>query len=251
MMTFKKRLSSKSARLAGAVCVIPSAVVTQAIAAAGADYVIIDQEHAPAGMETVHAMIAATQGTHCAPIVRIPEIDEATVKRVLDMGAEGICFPLLRSADDARRCVASLRYPPEGTRGFGPFVAHSRWGVSMPDYVAGPAKEVVSVLLIETMDAVNAIEEIVAVEGVDSMVVAGFDLSTDLGVPGQFDHPDYLAAVERIEAAAFAAGLPLGANAFDKATANVAFDKGYRLIAGFDILWLKRTAGEMMSWTAS
>lgn len=248
MMTFKGKLADKGRKLAGAVCVIPSPVVTQAIAATGADYVIIDQEHAPAGMETVHAMIAATQGAGCAPIVRIPAIDEATVKRVLDMGAEGICFPLLRSAADARRCVASLRYPPDGVRGFGPFVAHSRWGVSMPDYLAGPAKDVVSVLLIETVDAVNAIEEIVQVEGVDSMVVAGFDLSTDLGVPGQFDHPDYLAAVARIEAAAFSAGVPLGTSAFEQAQADAAFAKGYRMIAGFDILWLKGAAGQMMSW---
>ncbi len=249
-MNFKDKLNDPTRILTTDVVVIPSAVVTQAVAAAGLDAVIIDQEHAPASMETVHAMVAATQGTGCAPIVRIPEIDEAVVKRVLDMGAEGICFPLLRSADDARRCVASLRYPPEGKRGFGPFVAHSRWGVSMPDYVAGPAKQVISTLLIETVDAVNAIEEIVQVEGVDSMVVAGFDLSTDLGVPGQFDHPDYLAAVARIEAAAFGAGVPLGTNAFDKATAEAAYAKGYRMIAGFDILWLKQAAGQMAGWTA-
>lgn len=249
-MTFKDRLDAPGARLSGAVCVIPSAVVTQALAAAGLDYVILDQEHAPTGMETLHAMIAATQGTRCAPIVRIPSIDEVAAKRALDAGAEGICFPLVRSAEDARRCVASLRYPPEGVRGFGPFVSHSRWGVSMAEYFSGPARKVVSMLLIETKEAVDAIEEIAAVDGVDCMVVAGFDLSVNLGVAGQFENPAYLAAVARIEGAAMAAGVPLGTNAHDPAAAAAAFGKGYRLIAGFDLLWLKNTAAGVASWAA-
>jgi 4-hydroxy-2-oxoheptanedioate aldolase len=118
--TMKAKLAEPGRRLNGHVCIIPSAVVSQAVAAAGADYVIIDQEHSPMGHETLHAMIAATQGTDCAPLVRVAEIGEANVKRAMDAGAEGICFPLVRSVADAERCVASLRYPPRGRRGWGP-----------------------------------------------------------------------------------------------------------------------------------
>src|SRR5436305_6504604 len=112
------------------ICTIPSAVVTQAIAQAGADTVVIDQEHGAIGPETLHAMIASTAGTTCRPVVRVGKRDEATVRLALDLGAAGIVFPLVSTAQEASDCVAMLRYPPRGRRGFGPFIAHSRWGVS-------------------------------------------------------------------------------------------------------------------------
>ena len=154
-MTLKAKLEDPAWLLNWHVTVIPSAVVTQAIAAAGADIVIIDQEHGPIGFETLHAMIAATQGFECAPVVRVPEIDETHVKRALDAGAEGVCFPLTRTAADAKRCVAATRYAPGGRRGWGPFVAHSRWATPLFDYVDGPGRQTVSILLIETIDAVE------------------------------------------------------------------------------------------------
>ncbi len=247
-MTLKAKLADAERRLNGHVCVIPSAVVAQAVAAAGADYIIIDQEHAPIGFETLHAMVAATAGTDCAPLVRIPEVDEATVKRVLDMGAEGICFPLIRNADDARRCVASMRYPPAGSRGWGPFIAHSRWGVDLFNYSTGPALKTVCMILIETADALKNIDEICAVDGIDCMIVASFDLSTELGVSGHFEHPIFTEAVERIEAAAFAAGIPLGAVGFTKEQTAAAMSKGYRMIGAFDVLWLKAAVANSIKW---
>src|SRR4051812_24458188 len=115
-MPFKERLAGDEI-LGGVLCVIPSAVVTQAVAAAGADFVIIDGEHGPIGRETMHAMIAATAGTRCAPLVRVPGVLEADVKAALDAGAEGILYPLIRSASDAELAVSLGRYPPEGARG--------------------------------------------------------------------------------------------------------------------------------------
>lgn len=214
----------------------------------GCGAVIIDQEHGPIGPESLHAMIAATQGTGCAPMLRIPEIGEAHVKRALDAGAEGICFPLLRNAKDARCCVASMRYPPEGTRGFGPFIAQSRWGVDLASYATGPGAETVCLILIETRDALDAIDEIVAVEGVDAVVIATFDLSTDLGVSGQMEHPLMLDAVARIEAAVLGAGLSLGAIAFTQEATDALRKKGYRLLGGFDLLWLKGAVAQSVEW---
>ena len=117
--------------LAGYLALIPSAVSVQAIAAAGADWVIIDQEHGAIGPESLHAMIAATAGTPCAPLVRVPTIDQAPVKLALDLGAEGVAFPLVGTAEEAAACVALTRYPPHGRRGWGPFIAHARWGVEL------------------------------------------------------------------------------------------------------------------------
>lgn len=230
------------------ICTIPSAIVTQALAAAGADAVIIDMEHGAVDFASAHAMIAATAGTDCVPLVRITEIDEAQVKRVLDLGAEGIVFPLVRTADDARRAVASLHYPPRGVRGFGPFISHSRHGLDMLDYARIFPDRVVCVLLAETLEAVENIDAICAVPGVDAVVVAAFDLSVALGVPGQFDHPDFVAAAARIEAACTATGIPLSGNALTREQAESQFARGYRLIAGFDVLWLKTRPAEMQAW---
>jgi 4-hydroxy-2-oxoheptanedioate aldolase len=249
-MTFKRKLADARRRLTMEVAVIPSAVVTQAIAAAGADAVIIDQEHGAAGQETLHAMIAATAGTECSPLVRIPEMGAAHVKRALDMGAEGVVFPLVRNADDARACVASVRYPLDGVRGWGPFVAHSRWQVPLMDYLPAMANQIVCCLLLETAEAVRNIDEICAVKGIDCAIVAQFDLSTTLGLPGQFNHPEFRAAVERIERAAIRAGVPLGAGpARSRQEAEALFARGYRMLANFDVLRLKTSVSEAVGWT--
>jgi 4-hydroxy-2-oxoheptanedioate aldolase len=247
-MTMRAKLAEPGRRLNLHVCVIPSAVATQAIAAAGADCVIIDQEHGPIGFETLHAMIAATQGTDCAPLVRVPEIGEAHVKRALDTGAEGICFPLIRTAADAERCVASMRYAPAGRRGWGPFVAHSRWGTPLMDYAPGPGRDTVCMLLLETRDAVENIDAICAVEGIDCVIIALFDLTTDLGVSGQFDHPRVVGAVERLESAVKRANIPLGGAGLTEPMAKGLLAKGYRLIGGFDVLWLKGAVAQSRSW---
>jgi 4-hydroxy-2-oxoheptanedioate aldolase len=247
-MSLRGKLADSGRLLNVHVCVIPSAVVTQAVAAAGADCVIIDQEHGPIGIETLHAMIAATQGTSCAPLVRIPEIDEAHVKRALDAGAEGICFPLIRTAADAERCVAAMRYAPAGKRGWGPFVAHSRWGSQLFDYASGPAQETVCMILLETVGAVENIDAICSVKGIDCVIIAPFDLSTELGVSGQLDHPKMRAAVSRIEAAVMRANLPLGGAGLSKEATEALVAKGYRLLCGFDVLWLKGAIAQSRSW---
>ena len=137
------------------LCTIPSAVVTQALAQAGADTVVIDQEHGAVGPENLHAMIASTAGTNCRPVVRVGKRDEAMVKLALDLGAAGIVFPLVKTAQEASDCVAMTRYPPRGKRAFGPFIGHSRWGVSFQDYLPKIGVTVVCNILIETKAAID------------------------------------------------------------------------------------------------
>jgi len=248
MRTFKQKLADPGYIINMQMNVIPSPVVTQAMAAAGTDAVMIDMEHGAVGHAEAHAMIAATQGTGCAPLVRIPEISDAHVKRVMDLGAEGIVFPLVRTADDARRAVASLRYPPHGTRGWGPFIAHSRWDVPIMDYVAERGDQGICCLLLETAEAVENAEEICAVEGIDIAVIAAFDLSSSLGIPGQFGHKDYLAAEAHLEKVILKAGLPMAAVAFNQDRAKELITRGYRVLAGFDVLWLKSAVAASVSW---
>lgn len=244
----KERLKNSDDRMTMHMCTIPSPVVTQAIAAAGADAVIVDLEHGGLGYAEAHAMIAATQGFACTPTVRIAKLDDAHVKRALDLGAEGIMYPLIRTAADAAWAVGSLRYPPEGTRGFGPFIAHSYYGQDMMTYAKTFEDRALCILLAETVEAVENIEEIVQVPGIDLIIPAQFDLSTSMGRPGDFKHPDYVSALTKIESAAQSAGIPLGGVALSQEAATAAFAKGYRVIAGFDTLWLKAKTAEAQDW---
>jgi 4-hydroxy-2-oxoheptanedioate aldolase len=248
MTGLKEKLTSSDAVLSTQVCVIPSAVVSQAIAATGIDCIVIDQEHGPIDYEALHAMIASTQGTSCAALVRVPEVSESYVKRALDAGAEGICFPMIRTASDAERCVSSMRYAPSGKRGWGPFVAHSRWRVPLFDYVQFSGQAMVCMLLIETPDAVENIDAICAVDGVDCLILAPFDLSTELGISGQLGHPKMVAAAMRVERAAMKAGIPLGGVAATKEAAQELIRRKYRMVCGFDLLLLKSAVIQSRGW---
>ena len=238
-MVLKERLAREGEVLHGVLSAIPSAVAAQAIAAAGADYLLIDREHSPIGRESMQAMIAATAGTACAPLVRVPGIDEAEVRSALDAGAEGVVFPMVRSAEDVARCVALLRYPPEGSRGWGPFVAHSRYGVSPAGYSTAVGPHVTCWVQIETLEADQGIEGIVRVPGVDVVIIAPFDLSIALGVEGGFAEPRFVEAVEAVERAAASAGVALCGVAFDGQRAAELTARGYRvLLRGIDVFML-------------
>jgi 2-keto-3-deoxy-L-rhamnonate aldolase RhmA len=238
-MFLKERLAREGDVLNGVLGAIPSAVAAQAIAAAGADFLVIDREHGPIGRESMQAMIAATAGTACAPLVRVPGIDAAEVKVALDAGAEGIFFPMVRSAADVERCVASVTYPPAGTRGWGPFVAHARHATTPAEYSDAVGPHITCCVQIETLEAVRDIEAIVRVPGVDLVMIAPFDLSSALGIEGQFDAPPFVAAVAGVERAVAAAGVALCGVALTAERAAALAAGGYRaLLRGIDVFML-------------
>jgi 4-hydroxy-2-oxoheptanedioate aldolase len=249
MPGIKERLRSGSEPQAGFLNLIPSAVATQALAAAGADVVLIDQEHGPIGPESLHAMVACTAGTSCSPWVRVSGRDEGLVKTALDAGAEGIVFPLVTDAASAAECVALASYPPKGRRGWGPFVAHSRWGVDLFDYLGSRGDATVCALLVETRSAIDNIEEICTVEGIDCLTIAPFDLSTELGVSGQLDAPELVEAVNHAERVILDAGIPLGGAALNQQQTQALVEKGYRLLwHNFDVLILKQFVRQAAQW---
>ena len=224
MTSLKESLRAGKDPLAGFLNLIPSVVATQALAAAGADVVVIDQEHGPIGPETLHAMIASTAGTPCSPWVRVPRHDEAFTKTALDAGAEGILFPLISTAESAAECVALTRYPPQGRRGWGPFVAHSRWGVNLFDYLGQRGGETVCGILIETRSAIDNIREICKVEGVDCMTIA-------LSI--------YQLTLE-------------SRDALTKEQTQALLKKGYRLLwHHFDVLILKQFVRQTAEWRSA
>ena len=151
----------------GTLVQVPSAPVVEILAQAGFDWLMIDAEHGPIDVETLHAMIRATSGTNATPTVRVARNLDWLAKRVLDLGALGVMMPGVNSPEEALTAVRAVRYPPEGNRGFGPTFAALRWGFTGPDYAQQANREVMAMVQIEHIDAVERIEEILAVPGIE------------------------------------------------------------------------------------
>jgi 4-hydroxy-2-oxoheptanedioate aldolase len=219
----------------GAIATIPSVQTVQIMANSGLDWIIVDLEHGPIDLSTAHAMIVATSGTPCVPLARITDNQPHLAKAPMDIGALGINFPMICSADDATRAVRSVRYPPAGERLWGPFHAPFRWGVSMPEYMAAADDAMICMVTIEHVDAVERIDEIMAVPGIDVAVIGPGDLATSIGKRGKPDDPEVVALMRRAEEGILKSGVPIGGVARTAEQANAMIDRGYLALAlGFD-----------------
>ena len=232
----------------GALVSMPSVHVVQTLAHTGFDWLFFDMEHGPIDIESAHAMVSATRGSSAAPVIRVAWNEHWLVKPALDTGAMGIIFPMIRSAADAEAAVRAVRYPPTGERGFGPFYASMRFGVEMNAYADVADREVLCMALIEHRDAIDNIEAIAAVEGLDACLIAPFDLSMSYDHRDGADHPEVREAIARAEKVLLPSPVHVGGLALDEPSARAMIERGYRLIlTGFDVLFLQRAAGEMLS----
>lgn len=186
-------------------------VATELLATCGYDFLWIDMEHSPNSLRDVSLHIMAARGQGVAPFVRVPWNDPVLIKPVLEMGPAALVVPFVNTAQEAARAVAACRYPPAGTRGFGPQRADGYGSVALTDYLSRAESEPWVVLQIEHVEAVRNLEEICAVPGVGSLLVGPFDLSASVGRPGDINHPDVAAQLEAIGRVARAHGTPLGA----------------------------------------
>lgn len=205
---FKKAVA-KRRPLAGTWLMSASPVVAEALGCSGLDFLVVDMEHTTLDIGTLMPVLQAIAGTPAESVVRIPWNDPVTVKRVLDAGARSIMFPFIQNAAEARAAVASTRYPPEGTRGVAAMHRASRFG-GVKDYLAKAADGICVVLQLETREAVEALPEIAAVEGVDCLFVGPGDLSASLGLLGQIGHDKVQALIRSAAEAAGRAGKPVG-----------------------------------------
>ncbi len=225
----------------GAIATIPSAQVVQVLAASGLDFLLIDMEHGPVGPAEAHAMIAATAGTPLVPLARVAATTAWHAKVPLDLGAMGVCFPLVSTRADAEAAVRAVRYPPGGERAWGPFYAPLRWGLPMRDYLDRADDEVLAVATVEHIGALATINEVVSTPGLDLAFVGPGDLATSMGHRGRAEHPDVQAAMLRFEAAIRASQVVLGGVATAPEQANAMAARGYRaLVVGFDWSLLQR-----------
>ena len=208
-----------------------STAVTEIMARAGYDAVMIDMEHGPMDFGAATEMLRALNGFDIAPLARVPANDPVYLKRVLDTGVTGVMVPAVHSVADAERAVAGCRYPPRGHRGLAATVVRATGhGASWQDYLAEFEQRLTLICQIESPQGLDAVEQIAAVDGVDMLFVGPFDLSAQLGYLGQPDHPDVQQAVQRIERAAKDAGKLLGGIATPERAPEQLVQAGYDLL---------------------
>ena len=199
---------------------------------AGADFILYDMEHSGADIETIKAQVACCRGLPVTPLVRVPVGEYHFIARVLDAGAHGIMVPMVESADQARHIVTFSQYPPVGRRGAAFGMAHDDYRAGTPEEkIAAARARTVMIALIETPAGVANAEAIAAVPGIDMLWLGHFDLTNFMGIPGQFEHPKYLANVKHIVAAARKHGKPAGFLALDNAWATRYHAFGFRVLA--------------------
>jgi len=225
----------------------------QIVKSCGAEFLLIDMEHAGTGYETLKEQAALCRGLDLVPMARVPANQYHYISRALDLGIMGIMAPMVASAEEARHIVSCTRYPPAGRRG-------AAFGFASDDYLGGNVAEKIRtanertlvMCLIETAEGIENVEKIAAVPGVDVLWLGHFDLTNFLGIPAQFDHPKYIKAIDKLTAAANKHGKVLACATSDDQWSRDYWDKGFRLFAmGIDSMLLQGALKQGMAMLES
>jgi 2-dehydro-3-deoxyglucarate aldolase/4-hydroxy-2-oxoheptanedioate aldolase len=202
--------------------------------AAGADFAIFDLEHTGWSSETIRSVTATARGSRLWPVVRVPRAIYHLVAGTLDAGALGVMAPMVETEEEARALVAAAKYPPAGRRGF---------GAVYPDQLDdGPAawmkssnRETLVIAQIESASGIESVDGIAAVPGIDLLWLGHYDLTSSLGIPGEFDHPRFLEAVERLVEAGRRNGRPVGIMVTNPDQVTTWLERGFGCIAFGDV----------------
>ncbi|MCC8396604.1 2-dehydro-3-deoxyglucarate aldolase [Paraburkholderia sp. MMS20-SJTR3] len=209
---------------------LASPIVTELMGTIGFDWILLDAEHAPNDVLTLIPQLMALKDSGTAPVVRPPANDSVAIKRFLDSGFSNFLVPFVDSADDAARAVAATRYPPQGIRGVSVGHRGNRYG-TVADYFEIANDNVCVIPQIESRNAVDAIDSILAVDGVDAVFVGPSDLAASYGQLGNAGHPDVQQAIAHVFERARAAGKSSGILAPVQADAERYLSMGARVVA--------------------
>jgi len=220
----------------------------QIVKATGAEFIMFDMEHSGAGIDVMKNQIALCRGLGIVPLVRVPQAQYHFIARLLDVGAMGIMVPLVETAEQAELVVRSAHFPPAGRRGAAFGTAQDDYvGGNVPEKIAGAHARTLLMLQIETEVGLDNLDAIAAVPGFDSLWIGFLDLSNFLGVHGDYQHPEYLAAIDRIVAAGRQHGKVLGTAAPSEEFARDYYAKGFRMIAyGTDFTLLQAALSQRL-----
>ena len=237
----KQMLREGKVALGTAQNCFPTVEVAKMTAASGLDWLFLDTEHGPFTSETVHDILQACLQTPVTPIVRVADFQYDLVARTLDSGAEGIMFPRTESPEQLAQAVSWVKFPPEGIRGFGLGPPHIGYKTASLDEIREHQnRESLVIAQIESVRGLEAIDEIVKVDGLDALLLGPADMSISLGVAGQWDHPKLWSAIDRVIEACNNAGRWPSIHVRNAEFAVKAIKQGMKLVScGADsaLLW--------------
>lgn len=221
----------------GRVCIgswitLGNASIAEIFARAGFEWVVVDLEHSAISIEHAAELIRIIDLAGSVPLVRLTSNDINQIKRVMDAGAHGIVVPNVNSPKEAKDAVAATRYAPQGCRGVG-LARAQQYGPGFAEYLEWQKGGPIVIVQIEHESALNRLEEIFTVPGVDGFMIGPYDLSSSMGLPGEFESPDFLAAMQSILHTGLRVGCPAGLHIVepDPDLLRQAIDEGYRFIA--------------------
>jgi len=215
-------------------------VVAEIMSAAGFDWLTIDLEHSAIGIERAEELIRIIDLSGVKPFVRLSSNNSVQIKRVMDSGAHGIIVPMIKTAEEARKAVRAVHYPPLGDRSVG-LARAQKYGVGFENYFDWQRDSAMVIVQIEHIEAVNNIQEIFSVEGISGYLIGPYDLSASMGIPGEFEHKEMLAALEIIKSAAELNRVPSGYHIVEPDVVELQkkLREGYKFIAyGVDMRML-------------
>ena len=218
------------------------------LAQAGFSWIAADCEHGEFDNLQLGNFCRAVQQYDCLPLVRVKSNDTIEIRRALDLGAMGIIVPLVNNAQQAEKAVAAAKYPPEGVRGFA-FHRGNQWGVKFDEYVRKANDEIIVIVMVESKVAVENVDEILDVEGVDGVFVGPYDMSGSYGIIGETAHPLITEACKKVADACVSKGKIAGQHIVLPTKDNVqnAIEQGYRFLAlGMDTVFLANGAKESL-----
>ncbi len=225
--------------------------IAEVLATAGFEWIAADLEHGDVDESDVVAMARALHGRGVAPLARVRENDTLAIRRVLDLGVTGVIVPLVGTAEEAEAAVQAARYPPRGIRGFA-FHRGNDWGARFDEYLAEANRQIAVLTMVESREAVENIDEILAVKGLDGVFVGPYDLSGSYGMVGKTSDPVNTAAHKRIVEACDGAGKAAGMHVVIPTRDAIAeaVGAGFTFIAlGMDDVFLDRGAREALAAT--
>ncbi|RXJ66840.1 2,4-dihydroxyhept-2-ene-1,7-dioic acid aldolase [Halarcobacter ebronensis] len=247
-MSLKQKLKNNELTI-GSWIMIDAPISVEVMAIAGFEWLVIDIEHTSIGLETTQNLIRTIQAHNIKAIVRVSKNEEVVIKKVLDMGADGIIVPMLCTKADAIQAVTFSKYPPFGKRGVGLYRAQ-KYGNSFEEYKKWVDEELVIIAQIEHIDAVENIEDILAVEGIDGTIIGPYDLSASMGSPGSFDREDVQNAIQKVIDSCKRFNKPSGFHVVDSnpSALDPKIEQGCTFLAyGIDYMFLRDAAVNGMS----
>ena len=217
--------------LAGTFLNLGSSLTAEMAGLAGFDWLMLDYEHGAGSEMTLLHQLQAVAATPAMGVVRIAANEPPRFKRVLDAGAHGVMIPYVSSAAEMKAAIAALRYPPHGQRGVAKLNRAAAFGSDFDAYFARSHECIVSMPQIETLEGVQAVDEIAAVDGADVLFVGPLDLTSNMGISGNYSHPDFIAILKKVAASARRAGKAAGILALDPSHVGPWREMGYSVMA--------------------